>query len=180
MLHGDSFVDSSWIKPCYDVLSSNGALVTFCDWKTSNQWKDAIELAGFTVVSQVIWNRVHHGMGDLTGAFAPMHDIVWYATKGRRVFKNGRPKSVITDKRPSSNENYDHPTCKPVSLMKGLIHSICVGSDLPIFDPFMGSGSTAVASVELGRKFIGVEIDPHYYNTAKCRVVEAERLNKNG
>lgn len=153
-----------------------GALLSFCDWRTSRDWHGHIEDAGFAVKSQVIWNRLHHGMGDLRGAFAPMHDVIWYGAKGRRVFVNGRPKSVIECRRPSPSEDFGHPTCKPVSLMQQLLSSVHDGADTPtILDPFMGSGSTAVACVGLGWNFIGFELEMAYYNTAVSRVKAAQQ-----
>ena len=91
----DDKVDPRWIAESFRVLKVGGGFASFCDWRTSCVWREQIEDAGFTLKSQVIWNRLHHGMGDLKGAFAPMHDVIWYASKGRRVFSNGRPKSVI-------------------------------------------------------------------------------------
>jgi len=65
----------------------------------------------------------------------------------------------------------DHPTQKPLELMKW-----CIGF-LPdaqtILDPFMGSGTTGVACVKLGRKFIGIELDEGYFNIACKRIEEA-------
>ena len=66
--------------------------------------------------------------------------------------------------------NHDeHPTQKPIALMKKLIdiHSI---KDQSVLDPFMGSGTTGVACKELGRNFIGIEIEPKYYEIAKKRI----------
>ena len=61
-----------------------------------------------------------------------------------------------------------HPTQKPVALMKW-----CLGFTLAqtVIDPFAGSGTTGVACVELGRKFVGIEIDPVYFDIA-CRRIE--------
>lgn len=66
-------------------------------------------------------------------------------------------------------ERRDHPTQKPVALMKW-----CVGltSGDMLVDPFMGSGTTGVAAVQMGRSFIGVEIDPRHFEIA-CRRIEA-------
>lgn len=162
------FID--WIKPCYDLLKDGGGLISFCNWNTSHIWREEFEKAGFTIKSQIIWNRLHHGSGDLTGAFAPMHDVIWYASKGRRLFKNSRPKSVLSHKRPSPNQDHGHPTCKPVPLMEELIRSIYDGTDGIILDPFLGSGSTGVAAVNLNRKFIGIEMHKPYFDTAKKRI----------
>jgi DNA modification methylase len=166
----DDKVDSRWIAEAFRVLKVGGGFVSFCDWRTSDIWREKIEGVGFNLKSQVVWNRLHHGMGDLKGAFAPMHDIIWYASKGRRIFANGRPKSVIECKRPSPSQDHGHPTCKPVSLMETLVVSVSDGSDGVILDPFMGSGTTGVAAKKLNRSFIGIELDENYFSIAKERI----------
>jgi len=172
---GDDIVDDQWLGECHRLLSpDNGGLVMFCNWDTSCTWRRLLEHHGFKVKSQVIWNRLHHGMGDLRGGFAPMHDVIWYAVKknARRIFKNGRPKSVIEDRRPSPSEDHGHPTCKPVSLMEKLYRAVETENsrDLITLDPFMGSGSTGVAVKNLNRAFIGIEKDPKYYAIACGRM----------
>jgi site-specific DNA-methyltransferase (adenine-specific) len=66
-----------------------------------------------------------------------------------------------------------HPTTKPIELMRWCIENYTNPSDT-IFDPFMGSGTTGVACVQLGRNFIGCEIDPKYFEIAKKRIAQAE------
>lgn len=139
----------------------------FCDWRTSCEWRYHLEDVGLKVVSQVIWNREHHGMGDLTGAFAPMHDVIWYAVKGRRVWQQGRPKSVMAAKRPSPSEDNGHPTCKPLGLMEDLCRLTGTG---PVLDPFLGSGTTGVAAVNTSRAFIGIAREPAYMDIATARI----------
>lgn len=63
----------------------------------------------------------------------------------------------------------EHPTQKPVRLMKWCVEQ--VGDALLILDPFMGSGSTGVAAIQMGRAFIGIERDPEYFGIA-CRRIE--------
>ncbi len=65
-----------------------------------------------------------------------------------------------------------HPTQKPVALMRWCIEFISNPGDT-IFDPFMGSGTTGVACMQLGRRFIGCEIDPTYYAIAEKRIKQA-------
>lgn len=65
-----------------------------------------------------------------------------------------------------------HPTQKPLALMKWCIELTTSVGDT-ILDPFMGSGTTGVAAVQLGRKFIGIEIDETYYEIAKKRIQQA-------
>jgi hypothetical protein len=66
-----------------------------------------------------------------------------------------------------------HPTQKPVSLMAWCIEQ--AGMPETILDPFMGSGTTGVAAVRLGRKFIGIEREPKYFEVACRRIEDAQR-----
>jgi site-specific DNA-methyltransferase (adenine-specific) len=64
-----------------------------------------------------------------------------------------------------------HPTQKPVALMRFCIERI--GEAETILDPFMGSGTTGVACAKMGRKFIGIEIEPRYFDIACKRIEDA-------
>ena len=66
-----------------------------------------------------------------------------------------------------------HPTTKPLELMRWCID--WVGSPQTVLDPFMGSGTTGVACMNLGRKFIGIEIEPKYFDIACERIENAQR-----
>jgi site-specific DNA-methyltransferase (adenine-specific) len=68
--------------------------------------------------------------------------------------------------------NKEHPTQKPLSLFLELL-SLFSYPEQTILDPFMGSGTTGVACVNLGRKFIGIEIEPKYFDIACRRIEEA-------
>lgn len=70
---------------------------------------------------------------------------------------------------PVEPHNYGHPTQKPLGLMAWCIEQVRAND--VIFDPFMGSGTTGVAAIRLGRKFIGIERDPAYFEIA-CRRIE--------
>lgn len=66
----------------------------------------------------------------------------------------------------------DHPTQKPVEVMKWCIGHLPDPAET-ILDPFMGSGTTGVAAVQMGRKFIGIEREPKYFEAACRRIREA-------
>lgn len=83
----------------------------------------------------------------------------------RIVFKQ---QGFITD---SKDKRY-HPTQKPTELLQQLIEMF-TKHEQTILDPFMGSGSTGVACVNTGRKFIGIEKDEHYFEIASKRIREA-------
>lgn len=71
-----------------------------------------------------------------------------------------------------ANEGKEHPTQKPVQLMTWCVQK--TEGDL-ILDPFMGSGTTGVACARLGRRFIGIEIEPRYFDIACRRIEQAQR-----
>lgn len=71
------------------------------------------------------------------------------------------------------NEERYHPTQKPIEVMKWVIE-LCPKSET-ILDPFMGSGTTGVAAVQMGRKFIGIEREPKYFAIACKRIEDAQR-----
>lgn len=134
---------------------------------------DALRLAGFTVKSVLVWDRMHHGMGDLKGSFAPRYDTCIFATKGRYILPNGRPDDVIQCQRLNSAELV-HPNEKPVALMRELIEATTAPGAL-ILDPFAGSGSTLAAAALTGRQYIGIEISEEHHATAQRRALEATK-----
>lgn len=93
-------------------------------------------------------------------------ELAWTSQQAAaRVFTYARGKAV--------HDGKVHPTQKPVALMEW-----CIGfapSAKTILDPFMGSGTTLVACAKLGRKGIGIELDPDYFDIACKRVEEAYR-----
>lgn len=67
-----------------------------------------------------------------------------------------------------------HPTVKPLGLMRKYV-GICSHAAQTILDPFMGSGTTGVAAVQMGRNFIGIEREPKYFDIACKRIEDAQR-----
>ena len=71
--------------------------------------------------------------------------------------------------------NIKHPTVKPIQLMQWLIELTSNERDI-VLDCFMGSGTTGIAAKQLGREFIGIELDPDYFEIAKTRIEAAEAV----
>lgn len=100
------------------------------------------------------------------------------------IFRKGNPKIICWDKdifidtpgkMVEPDEGYiDHPTPKPKHFIKEILKMFTRDSDL-ILDPFIGSGSTAVACLQLNRRFIGFEIEKKYYKIALERVQKTLR-----
>lgn len=114
--------------------------------------------------SCVTWIKNNWSMGDLTGEHARQTEVALFYPGPEHFFPCGRPSDVIQAPRTG---NEWHPTEKPVQLM----WHVARWTDGTILDPYMGSGTTGVACVKLGRKFIGIEIEPKYFDIA-CRRIE--------
>lgn len=85
------------------------------------------------------------------------------------------PRSIIKIKAVHCNEGQAHPTQKPVALLEYLIKTYTNEGEV-ILDNTMGSGSTGVACVNTDRSFIGIELEQEYFDIAKSRIEEAERM----
>lgn len=145
-------------------------MLCFCRFDVQEAFRLAIVWAGFEIKSQIIWDRMSHGMGDLNGEPAPQHDVIWFATKGKFKLPGNRPKSVVRHMR-LSGDDLIHPNEKPVPLMADLIESYSP-SDALVLDCFAGSGSTLRAAKDLGRRCIGIEIEERYCEIAANRLAQ--------
>ena len=161
-----------WLYDAHRALMSPGALICFCPWKFQEEFRTSIRIAGFSVRSQVIWDRMQPGMGNTACTFGPRHDVIWFAAKGRFTFPAGRPQSVIQAHNVPAKRRV-HSTEKPLDLMTKLIRSVTPAGGI-VLDPCCGSGSTGVAAVAAGFPFIGIELDPANAETARRRLHEAE------
>ena len=95
--------------------------------------------------------------------------------KQAKTYTHKTPTSLLSYK-PVSNSKTDHPTQKPVDLLKYLIKTYTNEGDL-VLDFTMGSGSTGVASLNTNRKFIGIELDEKYFDIAKKRLEEVKQIS---
>jgi site-specific DNA-methyltransferase (adenine-specific) len=99
---------------------------------------------------------------DAFGSFLSDAETAWYSRgHGVYCFRDLSNNAIARDR--------VHPTQKPVTLMTWCLERL---KGQTILDPFMGSGTTGVACAKLGRKFIGIEIEPKYFDIA-CRRIEA-------
>ena len=164
-----------WLYDAYRILKSGesgrGTLVCFTRWDVQQVFIDAMRLAGFSVKSEIIWDKVVHGMGDTKAQWAPVHENIIFAVKGKFSFPGHRPKDLITFQRMDGSQMI-HPTEKPVGLMANIITAVTKPGDL-LVDPFAGSASTLIAAHKTGKKYIGIEKDAERYEQARRRLREA-------
>ena len=151
------------------MLKDDTAIYMFCSWHHVDFFKQEIEKY-FNLKNIIVWNKNNHGSGDLKGSYAPKHEFVLFAHKGRTIFQEKRVADVIDCSKVSSNKLL-HPTEKPIDLLQIFILNSSRKGDV-VLDGFIGAGSTALASITTGRNYIGFEIDEDYYNMAQKRIEE--------
>lgn len=153
---------------------SGGWLLLFCLAEGVRAWRDDLQAAGAKWDTTLAWIKPDasprfNGQGASRG-FECI--ISCWCGKGYRSWNGGGKRGLYTHVVNGSSRTGEHPTEKPLSLMCELIGDFTRPGDT-IYDPFMGSGTTGLACIRLGRKFVGCEQDEDYFNLAKRRLVAA-------
>lgn len=121
--------------------------------------------------SCITWVKNNWSMGDLEHEHARQTEIAAFWPGPDHAWPGKRPTDVV---RAPRTGNGDHPTEKPVYLMEQFIG----WTRGVVVDPFMGSGTTGVACMNLGREFVGIEIEPKYFDIACRRIEDAQRQGR--
>ena len=141
----------------------------FADWRMVPLLAQAIEAAGLRFQAMPIWDKQAAGLG--TG-FRAQHECILHFSIDTPRYYSASYGNVLRAPRMSSER--DHPTEKPVSIMSSLVKVQSEEGGL-VLDPFMGSGTTGVAALQMGRRFVGIEHDPLHFETACKRIEDAQR-----
>lgn len=148
------------------ILKDNGRVFLFTDWRTyPSAYLSAKKF--IKVRNMIVWD---FGWIKCGSQFRFTHELILHAVMPNAKSPKNRSTSDVWRIKPV---NYTvkrlHPAEKPVDIIKKMLEETTNRGDI-VFDPFSGSGTTAVACKQLGRKFIGFEIDPNYVNTANARL----------
>ena len=146
--------------------------IVFSDFESADRWRLAMQPA-LRYMRTGAWVKPD-AMPQMTGdrpavGFEPC-TIMHSALKSRW---NGGGKQALWTFGVEKQDRPDHPCPKPIALMEKLIRDFTDPGDL-ILDPFAGSGTTGVAAIRLGRRFIGWEKDPKYHAIALKRLTAAK------
>ena len=116
-----------------------------------------------------IWDKRTDASADK--AFGSCFEVVWFYPSRKKDFLRHRWYGLFGTEREDVKQRV-HPTQKPIEVMQWAIEN-CKGNPQTILDPFMGSGTTGVAAIQMGRKFIGIEREPKYFEIACKRIEQA-------
>ncbi len=157
-----------YLQECFRIMKDNTAIYCFCNYKKIDFFKQQIEKTGFILKNIIIWDKQRNGMGDLSTTFGYSYEFIIFASKGQPKIRGKRISDVWQFSRVKPKEQ-THQNQKPIDLLKQAIEK---SSDegAVVFDGFMGSGSTGVACVNTGRRFIGIELDDGHFEIAKNRI----------
>lgn len=157
------------------VLKPTGNIFTFCSYNLIGRWHEIFDPL-FDTFQFFIWHKTNPVPKFYSAGFLNSCEMIacmW--NKGHTWNFKGQNKMHNFFESPicCGNERLKtpgHPTQKPIGLLKHIIEIASNRKDV-ILDPFMGVGSTGVAALQLGRKFIGIEMDDTYFEAARCRLI---------
>lgn len=178
-LMGDDISIFGYLDKLFDALQSklkdDAFVYVFTSWKVIAKLMPIMEKY-FDVKNVIVWDKGNWTGGDLYNNYADSYELIVFASKGNKKLNwMKRPRNIISCTRPTTNPRRRlHPVEKPVDLLKQLISHSTVEGEV-VLDCFAGSGSTLVAAEELNRKWIGIEIDPEWYEIAKTRILERRK-----
>jgi len=184
LIHGYSHHDDAmphdeyvrWQRACltemYRLLRVDGAIFYNHKWRVQDGLlQDRHDIVtGFPVRQIIIWKR-KGGINFNPGYFLPTYEVIYLITKPS--FRLAPKANAYGDVWEFMQEmNNPHPAAFPLPLIDRIISS--TDAEV-IFDPFVGSGTTAVAAKQLARTFIGIDISPEYCRMARKRLAEIVR-----
>ena len=151
-------------------IKQGGYVASFIDWRQLPALTDAYQWAGLTWRGIAAWDKGLGARAPHKGYLKHQAEYIVWGTAGPcPVAEHAGPFPGVYTHSVKQSDKY-HMTGKPTPLMRELVDIVPPGAT--ILDPFMGSGTTGLAAVQQGRKFIGIECDPGYFDVA-CQRVQA-------
>jgi site-specific DNA-methyltransferase (adenine-specific) len=161
---------------CYRVLKNDSHFYLFCDAETMFVAKPLAEKSGFKFWKPIVWDKVAIGMGY---HYRARYEFILFFEKGKRRLNDLGVPDVLQAKRIRGG----YPTEKPVELLEVLVRQSTETGQL-VCDPFVGSGSAALAALNNNREFIGCDRADSALELAGSRLreigIRKESINEMG
>lgn len=165
-IHNDT--DSHWLKPAFRqifrVMKPDTLCVSFYGWSKTDLFFEAWKTAGFHIVGHITFPKRY---SSSTRLMRYSHETAYLLAKGSPK-QPTHPIGDVVDWAYSGNKL--HPTQKPLCVLTPLIETFCPRGGL-VLDPFAGSGSTLIAARSIGRRYLGIELDPQFHGVATKRML---------
>lgn len=158
----------------WGTKNTSGWCIYFCQVEAVSIWRDAIESYNGKYKRACVWIKPDSSpqFNGQMPAQGYESIVCQWAGEGHSRWNGGGRRGVFSHNTNNPDREGTHPTEKPISLMKELVILFTNLGDV-VCDPCMGSGTTGVACAKMRRKFIGIEIDPTYFDIACKRIEDA-------
>jgi site-specific DNA-methyltransferase (adenine-specific) len=166
------FDQHEWLSIACDKVKKGGSAVIFNDYKNIGIMTDVLSEKGFVVKELIMWRKSNPMPRNRDRLYVTSVEVALWAVKGKGwTFNRQRDtyENAIFESPIVNHKQRFHPTQKPESVITNLVEIHSNAQDI-ILDPFMGSGTTAVAAVRTNRNFIGFEREPEYVEIANKRL----------
>jgi len=165
----------AWLSECQQVLAKNGVIWVSGTAHVIFSVGFAMQQLGFKILNDIVWFKPNASPNLSCRYFTHSTEtVIWAAKnkKSRHTFNYELMKQIsngkqmrnlweITPPQPREKAKGKHPTQKPLKLLERILLASTNEGDV-VLDPFNGSGSTGIAALRLGRKYIGIEISQEY------------------
>lgn len=173
----NNFALLEWIEKFSKILDKNGSFIVFCSYKFISDIHKVCEISNLEIKDILVWQKNNPMPRNTNRRYVQdMEFALWAVKKGAKWTFN-KPdnspylRSLYKFPVVAGKERTSHPTQKSLALMSEIIKIHTNPNDI-ILDPFMGSGTTGVATLLENRHFIGIEKDQNYFKIAKNRLEE--------
>ena len=165
-----AFWYQQWIGQARATLKPSACLWSFLNWRSFVTFQKAADDLRWPIESVLVWDKSWIGPGGPRGLRPSYEMVALWAMPSFAIENRGLPDIQVFPW--SSFKPNGHPAEKPLDLMVWLIEHSTRPGEL-VVDLFTGSGTTGVACVQTGRRFIGIEIDEGYADIARARIAKA-------
>lgn len=173
----NNFNVCEWIADYTKIIKENGCIIIFCSYLYISYVIDELKKNDIDVKDIIIWKKTNPMPRNINRRYVQDTEFAIWGVKRKGKWTFNKPenvpylRSLVETCTVSGKERTAHPTQKSLELMRKIIKTHTNEGDV-IVDPFMGSGTTGVAALKENRKFLGIEVNPEYFNIAKKRISE--------
>jgi DNA modification methylase len=163
---------TSWYREVDRMLKRNGSFWSFLNWRTLPVVMRAAVDAGLPITSLAVWDKEWIGPGGVQG-LRPSYELIALLAQPDFAVPNRGVADVFRHKVGSFKPN-GHPAEKPVPIVRRVMEVAAVPPGGLVVDPFMGSGTAAVAARDLGLQFVGIEAEEKWCEVAASRLAQGD------
>lgn len=177
-----NFNSKDWIIKYAPFVKNGGSVIVFCAWRQISEIIITFEELDFEFKDTIRWIKTNPMPRNPERRYvSDIETAVWLVKNGAKWTFNKQNETPylrpeFTTPKLSGLERTEHPTQKPLSLISQIIQIHTNENDI-VLDPFVGSGTTALASLINNRKFIAIEKEKNYYELAKNRIEKEQFEN---